>query len=180
MSAWLMGAQLIGQVGSAVMGHLAKKREAKFMESVKAYNNTFVDITKSNNLNAIKVRTIQGRDQATRDAFTIQTHRLEAEAEAEVNAAAAGVQGNSVALTMMQVNRQAANAEHRRQEGLKSHYISMNRAHINTRLSAAGQKNNDYIPKPQAASMLAGIGQSTYKTINQYYPEVDDTIAGWF
>jgi hypothetical protein len=172
MSYLLMGAQLASGIADGVSSYFASKAQAKFMEQTQAFNNRIVNLSNANNQDALTEQSIQVRDASARDAVTIQMQRMEAHASAEVAAATAGVAGNSVNLTMMDISRNAARAEHLRRETLKSHYISNDQQRRNSQFGAFTSQDRSYIPKPSVASAALGIAGTSFQTVKQYYPDL--------
>lgn len=174
MSYLLMGAQLASGLAGSLSSYFADRQQAKFMEQSQAFNNRIVNLSNANNQDAITEQSIQLRDASARDALTIQMNRMEAEASAEVAAATAGVEGNSVALTMMDISRNAARAEHLRRETLKSHYIQVDQQRRNSQFGAFSQIDRSYIPQPSAASAALGFAGGAFNTVKQYYPSLSN------
>lgn len=162
MVAWAAFAgQTLLNLGSAAMSYKADKAQAAAQRAWQAYSNKMVDLSATVSQNAITTNELLAADAFTNQAFQLRTDTIFSRAQAEVSAAAAGVKGRSVNLSVRQVLRNSAAREAERQENFRTTMLGFDQQRKQVAMSAAMQKDYSYIPKPKAASyFLSAVSNS--------------------
>lgn len=132
----------------------AAKADAKAKEAWQKYHNTMVNLSNATNQNGITMNEIFAQQALADQALQIKRGDIVTSGTAEANAAAAGVTGNSVMLSMLDVKRNAAQAEYKRQVTFKNTMLAFDVQRVNSAMAAVMQRDNSLIPTPNAASYL--------------------------
>lgn len=134
------------------------KAEAKAREAWQKYHNTMVNLSNATQQNGITMNEIFAQQALADQALQIKRGDIISSGSVEANAAAAGVTGNSVALSMLDVKRNSAQAEYKRQVTFKNTMLAFDTQRTNAALAAVMQGQHSYIPQPNAASyILSGM-----------------------
>jgi len=148
---WLsLGLNLLGGYAQ----YNAAKTQAKAQRAWQQYSNTMVRLSDAVNQNAITTNEILSQQAFADQAINIKQSNILTEAQAQVSAAAAGVKGNSVDDVMLDINRNAANAENQRQNDLAASYLTFDQQRQSSSMSAAMSQDYSYIPRPKLGSYL--------------------------
>ena len=124
------------------------------MRAWQNYSNTMVRLSDAVNQNAITTNEILSEQAFAEQAIGIKQSNILTEAQAQVTAAAAGVKGVSVDDVMLDINRNAAEAENKRQNDLAASRLSFDAQRQNSAMSAAQSQDYSYIPRPKLGSYL--------------------------
>lgn len=148
---WLsLGLNVLGAYSS----YQADKAAAKAQKAWQAYSNTMARLSDGLNQNAITTNEIFSERAFAEQAIGIKQSNILADAQAEVSAAAAGVKGISVDDVMQDINRNAANAESKRQDDLVASRLAFDQQRQSSAMSAAMKQDYSYIPSPKLGSYL--------------------------
>lgn len=156
---WLsFGLNLLGGYGQ----YQADKASAKAAKAWQAYSNTMIRLSDAVNQNAITTNEILSQQAFADQAIGIKQSNILTTAQAEVSAAAAGVKGVSVDDVLLDINRNAANAENKRQNDLKASRLAFDQQRQSSALSAALQQDYSYIPSPKLGSYLLNAATKSF------------------
>lgn len=150
---------------SGIMSYNSQMKTAKAKRAWQAYSNTMVDLSNAVSQNTITDNTLMAEASFAQEAIDIRRQNLVASASTEVQAAAAGVKGNSVERSLVMVSRNAAEAERNRQIKRESTLMAFQQQRVNAGLQAAMQKDYSYIPKP---SFLGTMFESVSKAAGHF------------
>jgi len=163
MSGLITAAAVIG-VGSflsAGMSYRADKAQSQAQRAWQVYSNKMTDLSNSISQNALTQNSILAADATANQALNLRQETILSRARVEVSAAAAGVKGRSVNLTVRDVLRGSAMRESERQEAFRTEMLGIQQQRLNAAFGAASQKDYSYIPKPNAASYYLGATVQT-------------------
>lgn len=163
---WWMAAQAGLNALSAAQSYKADKAKARAQQAWQAYTNKMVDLSATVSQNAITTNEVLSHDAFVNQAMQIKQESLLTRAKSEVSAAAAGVKGRSVNLTIRNVLRNSAAREAERQEQFRVSQLGFDQQRMQVAMQAAMQKDYSYIPKPQAASYILSAVSSTASSTN--------------
>lgn len=155
MSIWSdlnVGLSGVATVFSGISSYFADKKKVAAQKSWQEYNNTIVNLSNAMTQNAITENEIIANASAQQDKFDLQKQGLITTAKAEVAAAAAGVKGNSVNLTLLNTQREIGLKEDRRQQSLNNAMLAFDFQRNNSNLQAAASQDYSYIEEPSGAS----------------------------
>lgn len=152
-----MSALSMGASGSAAAA--SSKAQAKYL----AWKNAMAQISNAQNQNAITDNTVSQIQQSARQAMGIQRTGMEATGASEVQAAAAGVTGRSVAATERNIERQTMHAEEGRRQTLQDMFANERIQRMNSAMQASLGESYSYIPQPSSASSMLGFGAGALK-----------------
>jgi hypothetical protein len=143
-----------------------KSREAtrKAAAAVQAYRNTMNALDAAQKLNTVSQNEVIIRDGSVALDGDIQAQALRDQGSGEVAAAAAGVKGNSVNLTMRELARSSTVAQKNRLDNLKASYAASATDRKNINLARIMGKDISVIPPISPASRALGIGSSILST----------------
>lgn len=160
---WMGWAGLSLSVLSMGMGSSANEAAAKAQAKYQAWRNAMAQISNAQTQNAITDNTVAQIQQSARQAMGIQRTGMEAQGASEVQAAAAGVTGRSVAATERNLERQTMHAEEGRRQTLQDMFANERIQRMNSAMQATLGQSYSYIPQPSSASSLLGFGAGALK-----------------
>lgn len=164
-----IGVSLLG-MGAGSNGAAAS---AKAQEKYQAWRNAMAQISNAQTQNAITDNTVSQIQQSARQAMGIQRTGMEAQGASEVQAAAAGVTGRSVAATERNLERQTMRAEEGRRQTLQDMFANERIQRMNSAMQATLGQSYSYIPQPSSASSMLGLGAGILKNYGE-------DIGKWF
>ncbi len=175
---WMAVAQAGLSTAGSFMSYKAEKAQYKAKKQWQEYNNKMLRIVDASNQNAITTNTINMQQSATLQAINNQRSSILAAGAAAVSAGAAGVEGNSVNMTMFDIQRNGAVAEYTRALGVSQAHDQFAQQRLQSATSAHMQQDFSYIPKPSLASaVLGGLAGGATAFDNQQRQSGGRTIA---
>ena len=147
---------------SAYGSYAADKARTTAQKAVQKYQNTMVNIADAMNQNVITTNTTLNIKQSARKAIALDRNELTAVGAATVNAAAAGVRGNSVDNTVDSIQRGAGLLEHQRELDLEQQFSQQFNQRLNSAFSAKQNQDRSYIAKPSLAGAMFGAVQGNF------------------
>ena len=162
-----MGNQVIG----AVSNHFLAKTQAKMQQDAQEHRNVMSSISAALQQNSVTHAEISTIDQATQLKQQIAVASIQDKGNAEVNAAAAGVAGNSVDQTMRGLERSALQANYARIRNTRSQMQAHGQDRTNITLSKIYGKDITVFQKPSVAMSLLGLGTTLLDTYNSNQPK---------
>lgn len=170
---WLsLGLNMLG----GFMSYKADKAAAKAASAWQAYSNTMANLSNGVNQNAITSNEIFSERASADQAIGIKQSNILSEAQAQVSAAAAGVKGVSVDDVLKDINRNAAQAENKRQNDLVASRMAFDNQRQSSAMQAAMSQDYSYIPKPKLGSYLLSAAAKSFgssQSFGQNSPKVD-------
>ena len=136
MAANLMYAEMGLNVIGGLAGYAVSKERAKQEAIVRKYNETMQALSAAMSLNAITANEAAARENAVNARLSIQSAAMQEEADYALEAAAAGVVGNTVKIGQMQRTADAARAR-----------TSLDRQYLAERMSTAQQREQVQLQK---------------------------------
>lgn len=158
-------AQVGGSVISAIAGYRQARQTVKYQRRMQDYNNKMVSLSDALNQNAITNNVSTQMQKFAMAAVELKANAIQTSAQAEVAAAAAGVEGNSVEATIMDIQANAAGREYNRQNELKAMFNSATSQRQNSVWQARLQKDVSYIPSPSLMSYVLKAGDEAMKKV---------------
>lgn len=154
---------------SANQQYKGDKAQAKASQAWQEYSNKMLDLSAGVSQSAITTNQLLAADALTNQGFQLETESIFTRARAEASAAAAGVKGRSVNLSIREVIGNGARREAERQESFRTTMLGFEQQRLGVQMQAAMQKDYSYIPKPKAASYYLAaassfMGSSTNRT----------------
>lgn len=167
----LMYADMGLSVVAGLTNHFVGVEQSKLQGAIQRYQNTMSALSAGQSLNNITRNAAGVRDAAVFAGVSIQAQALEEQAAFQVEAAAAGVIGNSVAVGLRARKADAARAK-----------TSLNRQHTAEKMSIEDQRkqvkmsqiyNKDISPisKPNLGATLLNTGAQLLETWDAHNPE---------
>lgn len=156
---WMLAGQLALSAVDRGMSSAASEAQYKADKKWKKYQNTMLALSAAQSQNAVTTNVTQQTLASATQALEIDKATMGARGDAVVQAAAAGVGGNSVASGIRAVERSGANAEFQRQEDLRNAYLGFDYERRNIAMSAKMGENSSYIPKPSSVSSYLGFAK---------------------
>lgn len=180
MSNMLMLSQMGLSIAGSVAGLESRRIDAKMERAVQAYRNTMQAINTAQQKNMVTLNEIAVQDASSRMEHDIQVQSMRDRGAAEVAAAAAGVKGNSVNLTMRDIASSSATANKNRLDNLKAQYAAYGQERRNIAVGAAMNKDVSVIPRPSVSSMLFGVSTNVLDIWDSHQPpgsKIADRLA---
>ena len=176
-----MGVAAIG----GVTNYLVQGVQARMNESAQEFSNTMRKISSAQQLNAAARSTAQIQDKAVRLGQSMSEKSMQDIGSAEVNAAAAGVEGGSVDRALLGLRRSALGAQDARLRNRDSALLGVEQQKKGIRLAGIFGEDISVIPRPNPASALLGLGMQMIEIQDENNPDGyqiadNPTLANWF
>jgi len=152
------GSQVLGALG----GYSAASAQAKAQKKLQRYKNKMTYIANAINQNAITTNTSLAIKQSARQAVHMRSDELSTLGSTAAAAAAAGVRGNSVNATLLNVQRRAGVLEKQRSQDLQDYFLQASQQRLSSAMSAAQNQDISHIPKPSLSSYLLGAAGNIF------------------
>jgi len=183
MTDFMMLGKMANQVAGAYGQYSTSKIQFQMQESARKHKEAMTALSAAQQFNAVTVQEAQTRDAGMRAAVSLNMQSLGNRSAAEVQAAAAGVAGNSVDQTMIQLERSALSANAARKLTLKSKRQAHGQQRKNIRMQQIyGRDISTPIP-PSPTSALLGLGMTLLNSYNENQPKgetTSDRLAAFF
>jgi hypothetical protein len=153
------------KAGASFIGGLLEAREKRAWQR---YNNAMVRIADAQNQNAITTNTNLAIERSTNQQYNIEVSNYTTSAQAEVAAAAAGVEGRSVNQTMFQIDANAAKAQSNRLSDLRAQLLSFENQRRTSAFQAAQQIDYTNHSGPNPLSALLGFASEAWNIQQKY------------
>lgn len=165
---WMAASAGLSLLGAASQSQ-SEKTAAKAQKLWRDYSNTMLALGEANNQNTITTNQLMVAEASAEEALQIKKGGLLTQAKVEVMAGAAGVKGRSVNQVMLDVTRNAAQAEYRRKAELANANLNFDAQRRSSAMNTKLQTDNSYIPKPNTVANYLNAGVSTFNTgLNTY------------
>lgn len=170
-----MNTLMLSQMGLSLAGTWGQFQtasiQADLQERIQAYRNTMSKLSAARSMNAITVNEARASDAATQADVLIQRQSMQDQAQQEVNAAAAGVKGNSVEMAARDLRASAGRARfaQKRQHHMQMTDLSNQRTSV--AIGAITNQDVQVIPRPSVGSMLLGAGTNLLSIYDSHQPE---------
>ena len=158
---WWVAASAALNMLSAGQQAKADKAQANAQRAWQAYSNKMIDLSATVSQNAITTNQILASNALSNQAFELRRESIFTRARVEASAAAAGVKGRSVNLSIRQVMGNSARREVERQEDFRTTMLGFEQQRMGVAMQAAMQKDYSYIPQPKSSSYYLGAIMNT-------------------
>ena len=162
-----MGLSLVSSWGQ----YQSASIKAKLDERIQAYRNTISKLSAARSLNAVTVNEARASDAATQAYLMIQQQSMRDQARQEVDAAAAGVKGNSVEMAARDLRASAGRARFAKKQQYNQQMSDMGAQRQSIAIAAITNQDIQVIPKPSIGSMLLGVGTNLLSIYDSNQPE---------
>ena len=162
-----MGLSLVGSWGAYASAGIQSDLE----ERIQSYRNTMNRLSAARATNAVTVNQVRARDAAVQADTVIQRQAITDQAQAEVEAAAAGVMGNSVRMTTRDLRASAGRASFALERQANQQQAEFREQKTSIALSAITNTDVQVIPKPSLGAMLLGAGTNLLNIYDSHQPE---------
>lgn len=162
-----MGLSLVGQWGALATSNI----QAGLEERIQAYRNTMNRLSAARSENAVTVNQVRTRDAAVQAATMIQRQAITDQAQAEVDAAAAGVTGNSVEMAVRDLKASAGRARYAQERQANQQLAELREQKTSIAISAITNTDVQVIPRPSIGAMLLGAGTNLLNIYDSHQPE---------
>lgn len=172
-----MGLNIAAGLGS----YFVAKEQSKIQEILQKYQNTMADLSAGMAMNNLAKNRAQVRDNNVFADLSIQSAAMQEQAAYQVEAAAAGVVGNSVAVGMRQREADAARAQSSRERQYSAEMMQLEDQKKNVQMSSIYNRDVSPIQKPSLGASLLGIGANLVQTWDAHNPvdrRVSTRLAG--
>ncbi len=177
----LMYADMGLSVMSGLVNFAVQGEQAKIQKRLQEYQNTMSALSAGMAQNNIQRNAVQVRDNNVFADISVQSASLQEEAALAVEAAAAGVMGNSVAVGLRQRKADAARAQTSRKRQFDAERMQIEDQKKQVKMSAIYNENISPISKPSLGASLLGIGANLMQTWDAHNPvdrRVSTRLAG--
>lgn len=145
-----MWMEFLSQYGA----YRADRAQAKAQKAIQAYRNKMLNISNAMNQNSITTNQTLAIQQSAKQAVFQRRDELSTLGATAVSAASAGVRGNSVNMSLLDVQRNAGFQEKARQTDLEQQFMQFRQERLTSNLSAVMGMDYSYIPKPALGSYM--------------------------
>ena len=178
---------MIGKIATTAIGahadySIQKTQHSMDMSALK-HKQQMKKISQAMQMNSVSLKEAELHDKSIRMAQTLQITSLKDKGNAEVAAAAAGVAGGSVDMTMQGLERASLNANFARIKNVRSAEDAMHDARKNITLQGVFSDDIGVLVPPSPSMALLGFGASAVDIYNENQPEgtrTSDSLAGLF
>lgn len=147
------------------------KEQSKLAGAIQKYQNTMSALSTGQSLNNITRNAAGARDAAVFADVSIQSQALEEQAAFKVEAAAAGVVGNSVAVGLRARKADAARAKTSLDRQYKAEKLNIEDQRKQVKMSQIYNKDISTISKPSIGATLLSTGTQLLETWEIHNPE---------
>lgn len=167
MMASQMGLSLVNSWGQYQTASI----QADLQERIQAYQNTMNRLSAARAENAVTLNEVRTRDAAVQADQMIQKQAMQDQGRAEVDAAAAGVTGNSVEMAARDLKASAGRASYAVKRQTAQQQAELRNQKTSIAISAITNTNIQVIPQPSVGSMLLGAGTNLLNIYDSHQPE---------
>ena len=160
----LSAVQSLGQYASASI-------QTKLQRSMQEYRNTMSQLSAARAKNAVTINENRAQDAATQAEQMIQRQAIQDQGRQAVDAAAAGVTGNSVEMAARDLRASAGRASYAQERQHQQAMAEMGEQRKSIAIGAIMNQDISVIPKPSAGSMLLGMGTNLLSIYDSHQPE---------
>lgn len=151
--------------------------QANLQDRIQAYRNTMSKLSAARSLNAVTVNTARAGDVATVNDVMIQKQAMQDQARQEVDAAAAGVTGNSVEMAARDLRASAGRARFAQKRQHHQQMVEISNQRTSIAIGAITNQDVQVIPRPSVGSMLLGAGTNLLNIYDSHQPEGDRLLG---
>jgi len=144
--------------------------QADLQEKLQEYRNSMSRLSSAMQTNAVTVNAVRSRDAAVRADFSIQQQAMRDQARAEVEAAAAGVKGNTVDAIAKDLKASAGSASYAQKRMLHQKMQGFNDQKTSIAVAGIADQDVQVIPKPSIGSALLGAGTTLLDIYDSHQP----------
>lgn len=166
---------MLSQMALSISGMYAQYSsagiQADLQQTIQNYRNTMSDISAARALNATVVNEVRTVDAALLNNQAIQKQAMQDQSQLEVQAAAAGVAGNSVKLAARDLKASAGRAQYAQQRQLKQQMSEIEGQRTSINVARITNQDVQVIPKPSLGSMLLGASTKLLDIYDSHQPE---------
>lgn len=162
-----MGLDLAGTLGSFASARI----QADMEESMQKYRNTMSALSAARAKNAITTNEIRTRDANVFQDSMIQRTAMQDQARAELNAAAAGVKGNTIDQVATDLMASEGRAQYARERQHKQQLAEFGEQRRSVAIDLLLNKDTQVIAKTSIGSLLLGAGTSLFDIYQSHQPE---------
>lgn len=177
-----MSALMFSQMGlsavQAIGGYAQAQSQASLQRAIQSYRNTMLKLSAARSKNALTVNEARIKDQAAEQDILIQRQSIVDIGRAEVDAAAAGVGGNSVKNVARELRASAGRASFSAQRQKEQQLSNIREQKTTVAIQAITGQDIQVIPKPSAASALLGLGTNLLGIYDSHQP-VGSRLLGY-
>ena len=167
----LMMAQM-GLAGlGAVTDFMAARDQASVERKMQKHRNAMAKMQSARQQNAITINAARMADSVVESESMIQRTSIIDKGKAAVAAAAAGVKGNSVDMTMRDLAGSANRASYAVRRQFNQNMSDLNEQRKSVAIGAVLNQDIQVIPKPSVGSMLLGAGTNLLQIYDSHQPE---------
>lgn len=152
------GLSMMRDVNSFIGAQQKAEAQAKWQ----AYKNTMTNLSNAQNQNALTTNEILTTRRSVDQGFDIAKQGYITQGQSEVQAAASGTEGNSVNMTLSDIERNTDVAQARRKADLDAQYAQIDNERIQSDFQAARQMDYSPIPQPSGAALALGLTTDAY------------------
>lgn len=170
-----MNSIMLSQMGMALAGSIGEYATAsstsKLNSQIQAYRNTMSKLSAARSLNAVTVNQVRTQDAMIIADQMIQKQAMVDQGRQEVEAAAAGVTGNSVAMAARDLRASAGRASYAQKRQATQQQAEMRGQKTSIAISAITNQDIQVIPKPSVGSLLLGTTTTMLSIYDSHQPE---------
>lgn len=162
-----MGMSLASSWGQYATANIQTDLQSKIQD----YRNTMTRLSAARSENAVTVNQVRTRDAAVAANQMIQKQAMQDQARQRVDAAAAGVTGNSVAMVVRDLKASAGRASYALKRQVNQQHAEFREQRTSIALSAITNQDVQVIPRPSVGSMLLGATTNLLSIYDSHQPE---------
>lgn len=168
---YIMAAQMGLSLVNTAASFASSSIEAGLSDTMQKYRNTVAALQAARQQNAVEINAIRERRAEANNLLLIEKTSIRDQGIAEVQAAAAGVEGNSVDAVMRDLKASAINASYevKKQSQEAQREFAEQKRTIN--INRIVGESREVIPRPSPAMAVLGLGTQALNIYNSHQPE---------
>lgn len=170
-----MNTLMMAQMGLSLAGgwgeYATASIQADLQGKIQDYRNTMQNLSAARAKDAVTTNEIRTRDASIQADQLIQRTAMKDQGRQEVDAAAAGVAGNSVEMAARDLKASAGRASYAQRRQANQQLAELGEQRKTIAISAITGKDIQVIPKPSIGSMLLGAGTNLLSIYDSHQPE---------
>lgn len=175
-----MSEVMAAQMGMALVDSWSQYQTARIQAGLQSkiqdYRNTMSRLSAARATNAVTINSVRVRDASVQADQIIQRTALQDQARAEVDAAAAGVAGNSVEAVMKDLRASAGRASYAQRRQAHQQQAELLEQKTSIAIAAVTNQDIQVVPKPSVGSLLLGAGTSLLEIYDSHQPAGSRTL----
>ena len=167
---YLMGAQMGLSLAGSWGEYQTASIQADLQRKIQDYRNTIMRLSAARVENAVTLNQVRVHDSAVQADQLLQRISIKDQAQAEVQAAAAGVSGASVDMVLRDLRASAGRASYAQRRQAHQQLAELEEKKTSIAIGVITGQDTQVIPRPSVGSLLLGAGTNLLSIYDSHQP----------